>query len=212
MLGRVLSRLGRSVEVDRIVVATTTRRRDDMLAAWCRSHHHYVTRGPEDDVLQRYRDAARETGAGTIVRVTSDCPFIDPEVVDQVVAALGAHPGADYAANVIPPRTFPRGLDCEAFTRESLGRAHDEDQDPASREHVTPHMRKAGFHQVPVRLDQDLSRFRWTVDTREDLMMARAAYRHFGHDRFTWRDLMTACAAHPDWMRMNADVTQKEAP
>ena len=193
MLERVLARLSRAQWVDEVVVATTHEARDD--------------------VLGRYHETAKAYGATIVVRVTSDCPFLDPAIVDEVVETLTGTEGAHYASNTLTPRTYPRGLDCEAMTMEALDAAHAKDSNPATREHVTPYIhRHPAFLLVPVRLDVDLSRYRWTVDTREDLAMARAAFAHFGHDRFTWRELLDACRHHPDWMALNANVTQKEVP
>lgn len=213
MLARVLERLARARGLDRVVVATTDLARDGPLVDWCRAEGWAVHRGSEQDVLARYQAAAAAEGAGTVVRVTSDCPLVDPAVVDAVVAALQRE-GADYASNVQEPRTFPRGLDAEAFTAAALARADREDRDPARREHVTPYLRlhPGLFRVAAVRAPEDHADLRWTVDTPEDLELVRTVYRHFGHDRFTWRDVLDAFARHPEWRAINAHVRQKGSP
>ena len=124
MLARVMERLGRSKTLDEVVVVTSDLERDDPLVDLCEDRDWLVGRGSEQDVLQRFHKVAEERKPDVVVRVTSDCPLIDPEVVDLVVNRL-LDERADYAANVVEPRTWPRGLDVEAFTFQALGRALD---------------------------------------------------------------------------------------
>lgn len=204
MLGRVLDRLHRAERLDKIVVATTRQPRDDAIVTFCNAHGTPVHRGAADDVLNRFLQTAEEEGADVVVRVTSDCPLIDPALVDKVVQACE---GVDYASNVMEPRTYPRGLDVEAFTIEALRRADKEDRSPW-REHVTPHMYRSGkFQCAAVENDEDLSSHRWTVDTPEDMELARAIYDHFRRDDFTWRDVLKAWK--PQWTALNATIRQK---
>ena len=114
MIEVLLDRLSKANRIDRIVLATSTDARNDALADHVRRLGHDVYRGSENDVLDRYYHAALNSDASVVIRVTGDCPLIDPNVVDSVVDAL-ASGNADYASNVCPP-TFPDGLDTEAFT------------------------------------------------------------------------------------------------
>jgi spore coat polysaccharide biosynthesis protein SpsF (cytidylyltransferase family) len=117
MLTRVVSRTARATSVDRVVVATTTEPVDDQLVAMCIHQGWDVFRGSQHDLLDRYYQAALLYRADVVVRITSDCPFIDPEIIDQVVGSLStSSTRADYASSTILPRTFPRGLDTEAMT------------------------------------------------------------------------------------------------
>ncbi|HEX6037057.1 glycosyltransferase family protein [Longimicrobium sp.] len=212
VLARVMDRLGRARSLDAVVVATTLEPEAARIVELCGERGWAVTRGSTEDLLDRYHHAAREHGAQVVVRVTSDCPLIDPEVVDRVVEAFLADPSLDYCSNTIPPRTFPRGLDTEAFSFAALERAWREDDRPDWREHVTPYLyRNPDRFRLRVVTDEvDRSDMRWTVDTPEDLAFARTVYAHFGNgDAFGWRDVLAALEAHPDWARINAHVEQK---
>lgn len=182
MLVRQLERLSRCRMLDRIVVATTTLPADDVIQAVVVAAGFPVLRGPVDDVLERYRWAARVLHAEVVVRVTGDCPLIDPVVVDRVVTAVeDRSTPCDYASNTLR-RTWPRGLDVEAFHADVLERAARLGQTPASREHVTwlvHRERPELFRLRPVLQDnaRDDSDLRWTVDVPEDLSVVRAIWR-----------------------------------
>ena len=212
MLSRVVSRVRRAERVEEVVVATTTLGADEEIARICAQHGWPCFRGSEDDVLDRYYQAAIVHQAEAVVRITADCPLIEPTIIDQVVKAfLKGQPGLDYAANVLPPRTFPRGLDTEVMRFEALERAWREDRNPIWREHVTPYIQRNHdlFRTFSVVNGKDLSQMRWTVDTLEDLTFVRRIYDHFGQDRFFWRDVLMALEQRPDWLDINRHVEQK---
>ena len=213
MLTRVMSRLGRSNLLDKLVVATTALSRDDELADYCETQNWFFHRGDEDDVLDRYYQTAVAHQADIIVRITSDCPLIDPDVVDDLVRQFLAHqPDVDYMSNFEPERTYPRGLDAEILTFSALERAWQEDKNPAWREHVTPYIyRNRDQFEVKGYVNNvDYSTKRWTVDTPEDLTFVRQIYASFGHDRFSWLELLERLRMHPEWERINHDVEQKK--
>ena len=209
MLARVVLRLGQAKSLDGAIVATSTDVADDAIAGLCAERGWACFRGHLHDVLDRYYRAAQWAGADRVVRITADCPLIDPAIVDRVVAALAA---ADYSSNVVPVRTFPRGLDVEAFTFAALERAWREDVDPASREHVTPYIyRHPGMFRVMcVENDVDQSHHRWTVDRAEDLDLVRRIDGYFGRDDFTWEDVLPVLDEHPEWVAINRHVEQKK--
>jgi len=214
MLARVMSRLGRARTLDESVVATTMNGPDDAIASLSTEWGWPVFRGEEHDVLDRYYRAAKASRAGVIVRVTSDCPMVDPAIVDKVVHALVGAPDADYASTLLEPRTFPRGLDVEAMTMGALGRAWEEDTAAATREHVTPYIYRHPdrFALTRVASPEDLSQIRWTVDEEVDLRLIRTIYEHFDRDDFTWREALDAYRTHPEWGHMNEHTRQKEVP
>lgn len=212
MLVRDMDRLSRAETLDEVVVATTVEPADEAIVDLCQERGWPCFRGSEKDVLDRYYRAAQEYQADAVVRITSDCPLIEPQVVDQVVKAfLERQPELDYASNTAPERTFPRGLDTEVMRFDALERAWREDDDPAWREHVTPYIRRhpERFQTYGVLNDEDLSRMRWTVDTPEDLAFVRRIYEHFGHDQFSWHEVLALLDRHPEWLAINRDVQQK---
>jgi spore coat polysaccharide biosynthesis protein SpsF (cytidylyltransferase family) len=174
MLAHVVQRVSLATSIDRVVVATTTETDDDAVAALAIANGAGVTRGSVDDVLSRYVQAAREHGADVVVRVSGDCPLIDPMIIDQVVRTRAAH-DADYAENVEPP-TYPEGYDVEALTSACLFRIDGEATQPYEREHVTPRIKehRADFHTVHVACSRDLSWIRLTVDVPQDLARVAA--------------------------------------
>lgn len=211
-LARVVNRTGRAKLLDQVVVATTVKPADDAIVRLCSERGWSCYRGSEEDVLDRYYKAACAFQADAIVRITSDCPLIDAGVVDRVVQEfLDRQPGIDYACNVLPRRTFPHGLDTEVMRFEVLEQAWREDDNPAWREHVTPYIYRhpEKFRLLWVTNDVDYSHMRWTVDTPEDLEFIRRIYEHFGHDHFSWREVLAVLDEHPEWLDINRHVRQK---
>ncbi len=212
MLGRVVGRVRAAREVDEVVVATTTAAADDDVVREAARHGAGVFRGAEDDVLARYLGAARTWGAGVIVRVTADCPLLDPEVVDAVVRALRGAREVDYASNT-HVRSYPRGLDAEAFYLETLVRIDGLATSPSAREHVTSLVLDAPerFEVRQVRAPRDDSDLRWTVDTADDLLLVRTLYERLGlgTERVPYQGVVAAMRADPALGAINAHVAQK---
>ena len=214
VLARVVNRSQRATMLDEVVIATTTESRDEAIVELCSSRGWAHFRGSEDDVLDRYYQAAKKHHADIVVRITSDCPLIEPEIIDLVVQELLKDGSLDYVSNTLPPRTFPRGLDVEAMTFKTLERAWQEDKNSAWREHVTLYIYRnpEKFNIKAITNDKDLSHMRWTVDTLEDLRFVRYIYDHFGHDYFSWHDVLDLLEEHPEWLEINKNVKQKEVP
>ncbi len=212
ILARVVHRVHRAGTVDELVIATTNEQADDVLVDLCAARGWLCFRGSQDDVLDRYYQAALKHEANVVVRITSDCPLIEPEVIDRVVRELvERRPPSDYATNVLPQRTYPRGLDVEAFWFETLKVIWREDENPAWREHVTQylHHHPERFVILGVQSDRDLSAMRWTVDTREDYDLVQRIYGAFGHDLFSWQEVVTLLEENPQWLETNRHVQQK---
>jgi len=211
VLARVVCRLRRASLIDEIVVATTNSVLDNAIVEECRSLVVECLRGSEHDVLDRYYISAKACAADAVVRITSDCPIIDPELVNETIRAFQEQAG-DYASNTLDP-TYPRGLDAEVFTVEALGRAWREARQPHEREHVTPYFYEHPelFRLVSVKGDGDYSLCRWTLDTAEDLDLLRAIYERFDNrDDFTWREVLRLMQIEPQLTQLNAHIVQKE--
>lgn len=208
-----LERLRRARHADDTWVATTTLPGDQPIVDLCHRLGVPYFRGSELDVLARFHGAARAAGAERIVRVTADCPLIDPQVVDAVIARMSSDPDRpDFVSNTLV-RSYPRGLDCEIFSFKCLDEAHRLARQPEEREHVTPYIyrRPERFRLAQVINGRDLSHHRWTVDTPEDEDLVRRlleAALALGPE-FGLADLLTVTVAHPDWERINAHVPQK---
>lgn len=211
MLERAVRRLRTAATLDETVVATSVLAADDAVAELCRTRGIACFRGSEQDVLARFLQAAEAHAADVVVRITADCPLIDAGVVDEVVTALLARPDCEYASNVLPRRTFPRGLDAEAFSVDLLRRLDREDQNPAWRQHVTElvFQRPERFRIFNVVAEADYSRHRWTVDTVDDFALLSEIYEHFGERPFGWRDVLAFLADRPSLTALNAHVVQK---
>jgi spore coat polysaccharide biosynthesis protein SpsF len=210
MLARVVERARQARSIDRVIVATTVESEDEPIVALCDSRGWSVSRGSRDDVLDRYYQAALADGADPIVRITSDCPVIDSEIIDSVVKRLDGT--ADYASNINPRRTFPRGLDVEAFTFAALSTAWREDREATGREHVTPFLYRhpERFRIALVESDRpEAASHRWSVDTPEDYELLRRIYEHFQVDDFTWLGVLNLLAQHPHWVELNRHIEQK---
>jgi len=210
VLDRVLNRLGRSSLIDQVLVATTTEPVDDAIVEHCERNCRNVFRGSELDVLDRYYRAARFANASIVVRITSDCPLIDPEVTDATIRAF-LDQRADYASN-FRVRTYPRGLDTEVMTVHTLERAWRESTKPHQREHVTPYIYEnpAEFKLHGIENDVDCSQHRWTLDTPEDLQLLREVYARFGgQDDFGWLQALGLVEREPGLADINRHIAQK---
>ena len=210
MLARVVSRVRRAQTVNETVVATSDKPQDDPIVRECQALSVPCFRGSEEDVLDRYYQCARQYGAEVIVRITADCPLIDPSVIDQAVTTfLQRKP--DYASNGLT-RTFPRGLDTEVLSLDALKRAWEEAKLDFQRAHVTPyiHRNPAMFRLEPILAGSDTSQFRWTVDTQDDMKLVRALYARFGNsDSFSWMDAVMLMKIDPNLAKINQHVEQK---
>jgi spore coat polysaccharide biosynthesis protein SpsF len=213
MLVRVVTRARRARLVDQVVVATTIEASDDAVAELCAQSGYACYRG----------------GGDVIVRLTADCPAIDPGVIDHTLSKFfGVEAGAqatrpqrfdelawDFAANRLPPpwgRTYPIGLDTEVCTFQALRRAWQEASQPYQREHVMPYLydTPGRFRVLLVNYERDYGALRWTVDTREDLEVLRRIYAAFeGRDDFSWLEVLDLFERQPELARINAQVHHK---
>lgn len=167
-----VSRVKDSLLLDDIVVATSTRQRDEVIVKFCTKNDVNCFRGSENDVLNRYYNCAKHFNASIIVRLTADCPLIDPLIIDETIS-LFLESNIDYAANTTPPETsfYPDGVDVEVFSFNALSRAERECESMLDREHVTLNFwkYKNNFSAIQLKRDTDVSQYRITIDYTEDL-------------------------------------------
>lgn len=214
MLARVVLRARRACFLEQVIVATTTDPGDDPIEAYCLSMGFPCFRGDPYDVLDRYYQAAKLFKADAIVRITADCPLIDPSEIDRTVQAFFDNK-VDFAANRLPPpwkRTTPIGMDTEVVQFEALYRAWREADAKYAREHVMPYLyeEEGRFNTLLVQHDPDLGHLRLTVDTAQDLELVREIYTAFGNrDDFTLTDTLRLLDEKPGLLVLNADVTHK---
>jgi len=195
LLAHSLRRARAAQRIDEVVLATTELVRDAPVAAVAATEGVAVHRGSEDDVLRRMLDAARAAEADAVVRLTADCPLLDPGVIDHVVAALvDEQPRVDYASNVLD-RTYPKGLDCEALWTSTLARIDELAVSPEAREHVTWFAycgRPDLFELRSVTGAPDGSGLDWSVDTADDLERVRrmVGLLQAPDEPIAWHDLL----------------------
>jgi len=210
MLARVVRRTQRATLLKQVIVATSNALADDAIVAECKRLGVEVFRGDEEDVLDRYYQAAQHYGADPIVRITADDPLIDPEVIDKVVRAFfNAQP--DFAGNNIR-YTYPVGLDVDVMTFAALERTWREAAEEYQRAHVVEYMLEhpERFRLLSVEHDGDLSDMRWTVDTPEDLAFVRAVYERLGnHNDVRWTDVLDLLEHEPHLADINRHIRPK---
>jgi spore coat polysaccharide biosynthesis protein SpsF len=229
MLQHVFIRTSRSATVAETIFATTTHSSDDPVAEYCDFSGIPFTRGSQFDVLDRYYQTAKGAKADIVVRITADCPVIDPALIDDVVNAL-VEDEYDFVCNRLPPpyhRTYPIGLDVEACTFKALEQAWKEAKEPQHREHAMPYLYEGvklttinrqlqtgisprGFNIALLHHPTDFGDYRWTVDTPEDLEFIRQIYSRFDRrDDFSWKEVLDLVHNEPQLMEINANVQHK---
>ena len=209
----IIRRAGRAQLVDQVIVATTTEVEDDEIATFCDAKNYACFRGSMQDVLERYYQAAKQAQADVIVRLTGDCPLIDPTMLDSNIETfLQADPPLDFAANRLPTeRTIPIGLDAEVCTFAALETAWKEAKQPHQREHVMPffYENPERFRILHIQNEPDLGHYRWTLDTPEDLTLLREVVAAFQDDSFGWQEVPALFEARPELSEINAGVDHK---
>jgi spore coat polysaccharide biosynthesis protein SpsF len=214
MLEHVLHRVHQIKGIDQIWVATTDDGSEAPLAELCERLKVRCYRGSVEDVLSRYAAIARQEKADAIVRITADCPFLDPEVSGRVLQAYReAAPRYAYVSNTLR-RTFPRGLDTEVLSAAALERAHREAIDPQDREHVSRFLytHSDWFPNTNVADAPSHSDLRWTVDTPADYTFAQRIYDALYPNKpdFGYPDILALLERQPELSELNAHVAQKE--
>ena len=212
LISHVIKRVKESMYGGRICMATSKESGDDVLAGLGRDEGIEVFRGDIDDVLSRYYFAAKGLSAGNIIRITGDCPLIDPEIINRVADSF-FEDKADYTSNVHPP-TFPDGLDVEVFTSRALERAYHEADKKYQREHVTPYLweNRSVFKTTNVFNDDDMGDLRWIVDERSDLEFTREIYARLYKPGkvFHMEDILAVINKEPGLKKINENLGRNE--
>lgn len=210
MIELLLARLANSKHLSQIVLATSTNECNTPLVEHVEKLGYICVRGSENDVLARYLAAGRQVQADVVVRITGDCPLIDPEVVDEAIEKFMSS-GVDYLSNS-NPATFPDGLDTEVFSLQALEQAGNESQDGFDHEHVTPYLRKPGlFKTAALTHSEDLSNLRWTVDEPADFEVVSQVFAHFAPDiHFSWTKVLQLQRSKPALFAANHNIIRNE--
>lgn len=214
MIFHVLERVGRATSIDNIVVALTNEQNDDKIASECIKKGYPLFRGSSLDVLSRYYFAAKKFKAKTIVRITSDSPLIDPDLINEIVYSFIniKNKKIKYASNRLE-RSYPIGTDVEVFSYELLEKTHINAKKNYHREHVTPYMYEEvnKKHLLSIKYKKKYNDIRLTVDTYQDLKLIKKIYRHFGLKlSFSWKDVIKFLEINPLLKKLNQDVKQKK--
>lgn len=210
VLNHVIERCNLIVGIDEVVVATTINNEDDQIVSECRRNHVKYFRGSEKDVLQRYYMAARELKADVIIRITSDCPLLDPTVSNQLIQTFIADGCYEYGEIV----GFPRGLDTEIFTMQALEQAYTEAVEDYEREHVTPYLYSEDnqFRILRLHNEMELSNHRWTLDTAEDWQLISRIYEklYTPGQIIHYPEVLSLIQCQPSLLEINSHVIQKK--
>lgn len=214
-IAHVFDRLSRAKNIDEIWLATTSNPEDDQLAIWAKQSKINCYRGQAEDVLDRYYQTAITAKAEVIIRITGDCPLLDPEIVDQIITEFLKN-DYDYISNSQPP-SYPDGLDVEVFSATVLGKAWREASLKSEREHVTPYIWKNPkiFRIKNFLYSENLSNFRWTLDTEEDLIflnkILEAIKNNPPQSKYgNLKDILSIIKQHPDWININSKYKRNE--
>jgi len=213
ILGQDIERLKHSKLITKIVVACPDTKENDVIEKYVKENYPEVGvwRGSENDVLDRYYGAAKNFGAEVVIRITSDCPLIVPEVVDKVIQAF-LDRGDDYVSNVLGKRMYPRGFDTEVFSFAALERMWNEGKEQDDREHVTIYLRKnpEKFSASNVEGENDYSQYRLTLDVQKDYELIKAVYEALDEKEVLKLDsIIKFLEKNPELAKINQEVEQK---
>lgn len=212
LLSHLIERLKRCQKISGIVIATTDLPQDDPIVSLAKKEGVSFFRGDENDVLSRYYHASKEFDASSIIRITADCPLMDPEVVD-LAADLFMNSKSDYISNTLE-RTYPRGLDVEVFSRDVLDAMNEKATKANEREHVTlyVHHHPELYKMKNFCYREDASGFRFTVDTQEDFELIRRIFESLYPENpaFLLADMLLLMQKYPKWAEINAHIEQKK--
>tara|TARA_Y100000996_G_scaffold412026_3_gene397250 strand:+ start:622 stop:1386 length:765 start_codon:yes stop_codon:yes gene_type:complete len=206
----VISQLSSSKLIDEIVIATTNLESDNVIEEHAKKLKIKCFRGESDDVLDRYYQCAKKFQFDNIVRITADCPLIDPSIVDEVILKFKSE-NNDYCTNTLV-RTFPVGTDVEIFSYDTLEKTWENATLPSEREHVTPFIRnkKMNFRLGNLKNFQNLGNYRWTLDRIEDLNLIKKLVSHIDDKPILMNDILNLFKLDPNLIKINEHISQDE--
>ncbi|PEF21891.1 cytidylyltransferase domain-containing protein [Bacillus pseudomycoides] len=209
-----IERVKRAKTINQIIVATTTNQNDNPIIELCEQLSVPYYRGSADDVLSRYYEAATQFSVDVVVRLTSDCPVIDPDIIDKIVNCYLEHQNKyDYVSNTLI-RTYPRGIDTEVMPYRILKQTYEEANQPSYREHVTAYIYNTPktFKLFNVQNHLDESKHRWTVDTKEDFIFIKKIITKLYpvNPQFSFIDILNLLKQEPDLFYINSHIEQKK--
>jgi spore coat polysaccharide biosynthesis protein SpsF len=214
VLWHVIERVKQAKNIDQIIIATTTHKRDKIIFDKAKKWGVKAYQGSEEDVLARYYGAANKYEVNTVIRITSDCPLIDPQVIDEIVEYYHNN---DYtlvtnAGDDLNKRTYPRGLDTEVFSFDVLEKAYNKAEKKYQREHVTPYIYENYNDILYYKNNEDLSNYRITLDTKEDFELIKVLYDKLyqGKHDFYLKDIIEVFKKNPELININKKVEQKK--
>lgn len=214
VLEHVITRVKQAKKIDEIIIATTTKKADNIIVKESERLGVKYFRGSEEDVLERYYYAAKENNADIVVRVTSDCPLVDPIIIDRVVKFYKKHNYEIVAVKVSGKnnKIFPRGMDAEVFSFKQLETAFINAKEDYQREHVTPYIYENANKIYPYQSDVDYSKYRLTLDTKEDFELICKIYEDLykGTHNFHLKDIIELFERKPELFKINAHIKQKK--
>lgn len=214
VLEHVIERVKQSKLIDEIIIATTTHERDEVIESEALRCGVDAFRGSEDDVLARYYYAAKENNLDVVVRITSDCPLIDPKIIDDIVQFYknNNYDIVTNAGNDVENRTYPRGLDVEILSFDILENAYINASEKYQREHVTPYIYEVAQNKFFYKNQSDYSKHRWTLDTDEDFQLIKEIYKvlYKGVHDFYLDDIISLLNEQPSLQLINAHIEQKK--
>ena len=210
-----INRLKHSQKVDMIIVATSVEYVDNKIFAECERLGIPCFRGSENNVLERFYQAAKYYDIDVIIRTNADCPFIDAIQIDKLIDIWNEkYPNIDYVSNILE-ESFPLGMHIEIFSKEAIKIALEQSIDKDEHEHVTAYIYRNNtiFRILNVLNDEDLSNYRWTIDYPEDFLLVKEVYKNFGvaNSKFTMTDLVYFFKANPELQKINSQYKKKQS-
>jgi spore coat polysaccharide biosynthesis protein SpsF (cytidylyltransferase family) len=212
LLWHIINRIKKAKHIQDIIIATTTNKEDGKIEDFAKENNIKIYRGSENNVLDRFYQAAKKFNVNIIVRITADDPFKDPKVIDKAIEIF-LKENYDYVSNTVKP-TYPEGIDVEVFSFSSLKKAWNDAEKISEKEHVTPYIWKNPniFKTYNFEYKEDLSNLRWTIDYKEDYEFAKEVYKRlYKKDKiFYMEEILELLKKEPELSKINQDIVRNE--